>query len=345
MANSKFKEAVPLILFVVIGLVIILATTLNMGLDQAKAGTTTDTQVKVGNATPTLTVSLNNGNNITLNEGTWTSVTTTVTVTDPNGCDTITGVTTTLWWAPLNAASSTACTYDGETCYPIEADIDAQVCTATTSGDTANTCDGGTDTTVEYDCAFHIWYIATSTDNVANYIWSVAATSTDTSEARGTASNTQETIEINTTSSLDVTNSINYSSVSAGNDTGGTNQETTVTATGNFPIDTQIYSTDIASNYEDYMCIGYPTCDTETDRFGVWMEQYKLSTFTYGDAAALCLTSTDTPTSELEIEKPKATTTPDQTDIVYWGIGIPTAQKGGTYSGQNTFAAQADYTP
>ena len=341
MIESKYKEAIPLILFCLLAILILSVTTFNIGAPKAKADTA-NTSVEVGNASPTIVVSLNGGEDIGLIEDTWTSVTTTITVTDPNGCDTIDSVTSTLWWTPYVVASSTSCGYDAEICYPSDGvDIAAQSCTVTLAGDDADLCGVSPDTTADYDCAFHVWYIATSTDNDTSYLWSVAATATDEANAFATASNSSETIELTGLAALDVEATVAFGPLSAAADTGVTNQEQTVSSTGNIPIDLTLEAAGDADEHE-YMCTSYPACDTY--KIGVWMEEYSLSSGFSWDTGT-DLRGTDSPAViQVVLEKNTATSTNGsfQTDIIYWGMGIPVGQEAGSYTGQNSYTAQAD---
>lgn len=282
---------------------------------------TASTSVSVGNSAPvTSAATFNGGSNVTLTENTLVHATGTVTVSDSNGCSTITGVTAKFHIASSSSGGST-CTYDGNTCY-------TSVCVATTTG---NTCTGGGDTSAQYDCGFAIWYNATPTDSGtwATSIWSFAATSTD-GTASHVATNTAQTIEVTTLNALNVTASIAFGSVPANSDTGSTNQTTTVTVTGNNALDTQVSG--------DLMCTDYPTCTG--GKLNPSQQEYSLNSFTYGAGTDLAAT-TSPATVETVLAKPTSTTSP-VTDDILWGIGIPNGQTTGSYTGQNTFTAVTD---
>jgi hypothetical protein len=284
---------------------------------------TASTSVTVGNSAPvTSAASFNGGTSITLTENTFVHATGTVTATDANGCSTITSVTSKFFLASTSNSGST-CTYDGNTCY-------TSTCVATTTG---NQCTGGSDTSAEYDCAFRIWYTATPTDGSApiwsTSLWSFAATTTDGTDNH-VATNTAQTIEVNTLNALNVTSSIAFGALSANTDSGASNQTTTVTVTGNNALDTQISG--------DLMCTDYATCSGGVLQPG--QQEYSLGSFTYGAGTDLAAT-TSPATVETVLAKPTATTTP-VTDDVLWGIGIPAAQTPGSYTGQNTFTATSD---
>lgn len=284
---------------------------------------TSSTSVTVGNSAPvTSAASFNGGTNVTLTENTFIHATGTVTVTDANGCSTITGVTAKFYLASTTNSGSN-CTYDGNICY-------TSTCVATTTG---NQCSGGGDTSAQYDCGFQVWYNATPTDGSApiwsTSIWSFAATSTD-GTASHVATNTAQTIEVNTLNALNVTASIAYGTVPANTDTGSTNQTTTITVTGNNALDTQLSG--------DIMCTNYSTCSGGVIQ--PTQQEYSLNSFTYGAGTDLPATTSPN-TVETVLAKPTATTSA-VTDDVLWGIGIPNGQTPGSYTGQNTFTAVND---
>lgn len=283
---------------------------------------TASTAVSVGNASPSIgSVSLNGGNDININEGTFKWASTTMTVTDTNGCAEISSVVAKLY-RTATSTDGTTCSQNDLSCYIGVGSTTPDECIATTTG---NTCDGGADTSVEYDCGFKIWYVADPTDagTYAGHVWAVSATTTDTSAANGTATNTDETIEIISQNALDVTASIDHTSVSAGSNTGATNQPTTVTTTGNTAIDTEVSGTDMT---------GAGTITVGNQKYGIANDTYASLTGTLTGSAV---------TQELDNVKPTATTSP-QTDIVYWGLNVPAGTSPGSYSGTNTFGAVSD---
>lgn len=279
---------------------------------------TASTSVSVGNAAPTVSsLSLNGGSDITLTEGSYKWASSTMTVSDSNGCSTITAVTAKIYYT-AEANSGTVCTQDDQSCY-------ISICSATTTG---NTCDGGSDTSAQYDCGFKIWYNANPSDGVSQ-IWSVSATSTDGTDT-GNATNTAETIEINTLNALNLSGNITYPATSANSNTGATNQTITITNTGNIIIDGEFSG--------DNMCTDYPTCSG--DSFSVTNQKFDTSDVTY---ASLTNSLSGTPASvQLNIVKATATTSPS-TQATYWGIAIPDGQATGSYTGQNTVSAITNF--
>ncbi len=289
---------------------------------------TASTSVTVGNSSPTVSaVSMNGGTNITLTENTFVNATTTFTVTDGNGCSTISSVSAQFAFASTSAALYGAnCSYNAQVCYF------PTLCAATTTG---NTCTGGSDTSVQYDCGYKIWYPARPTDGsspgLSSAQWYVSATATDASAATGNATNTGETIEVVTLNALNVSGSIGFGTVSANADTGGTNQSVTHTNTGNTAIDNQVSG--------DVMCTDYSTCvggvlQPSQQKFG-------LSDVTYASLTSTLAATTSPASIEFDLATSSATTTAI-TDLSYWGIAIPNGQTTGAYTGQNTFTAVAD---
>ena len=280
---------------------------------------TASTSVTVGNSAPvTSAATFNGGTNITLIENTYVNATGTITVSDANGCSTVSAVSAKFYLASTSNSGSD-CTYNGNSCY-------TSVCVATTTG---NQCTGGGDTSAEYDCGFRLWYNSTPTDSGTwtTSMWSFAATSTDGVDTH-VATNTAQTLEVITLNALNVTSSIAFGSVAANANTGSTNQTTTVTVTGNNALDTQISGDD--------MCTDYPTCSGST--FQSEQQEYALNSFTYGAGTDLTNSAV---TVETVLAKPTATTSA-VTDDVLWGIAIPNGQTPGSYTGQNTFTAVTD---
>ena len=275
------------------------------------------------NVAPSIpSLSLNNGNSIILNEGTYKWASSTMTVSDSNGCSTITAVTAKAYHASSTSAG-TDCAQNDNNCY-------IGNCVATTTGDT---CTGGADTTVQYDCGFKLWYIADPTDALtyAPDIWLVAATTTDSGALSGTATNTGQTVEVSSLNAVAITTSISYGSVSPGQDTGASNKLVYATTTGNTAIDVDVTGA-------RYLCSDWPTC--AANKFDVWNQKYDTNDVTYASLANT-LTSTTTPRLELTNLKPTSTTSPE-VDIIYWGLNVPGATPIGTYQSTTTLSALSD---
>ncbi|MBI5005412.1 MAG: hypothetical protein HZC03_02315 [Candidatus Lloydbacteria bacterium] len=273
------------------------------------------------NSAPTLSAQTIERTTLTLNENSYVWASSTVLVTDTNFCTDISNVSAKLYLASTTNTGTT-CGYNGNNCYT------ASSCVATTTG---NTC-GASDTTVQYDCGFKIWYTAEATDasapTWASSIWSVSATATDSVSNTGNATNTTQTVEVGTLNALALSGNIAYPQTNPNANTGATNQTVTVTNTGNTAIDAEISG--------DVMCTTYPTCPTNF--FGPSQQKFGASNVTYASLANL-LSATATPaTIQINLAKPTSTTTPITIDL-FWGIAIPLGKAAGIYTGQNIFTA------
>ena len=280
---------------------------------------TSTTSVTVGDAAPAVSsVEINGSSSITLTESTTTAVTITATVSDANGCA-MDSVVADFYRSGVGASScDVAGESDVNSCYP------QVTCSVVGSG---NTCDGGSDTSADYECSFALQYLADPTDSgdYSAQSWEVTITADDGSN---TATST-DTEEVNTLLALDVTSSISFGTISANADTGASNQTATVTNTGNVKQDTEVSGDD--------MCTDYPTCSG--DSIAASQQKYGLTDVTYDSLSSSLATSTANLATVLP--KPTATSTA-VTDETYWGIAIPAAQQPGSYTGQNTFTAVTD---
>jgi hypothetical protein len=149
----------------------------------------------------------------------------------------------------------------------------------------------------------------------------------DKQSQSGTSTNSSQTVEVSSLRALDVTATIPYGYVLAGQSTGSSNQTTTVTNVGNTAIDIELSGAN--------MCTDYPTCAVNT--ISVSSQEYSLSAFSWGSGTDL-----QTSTSSINMDLSKPTSHPStSTDDVYWGMGVPTNSKSGAYSGVNTFVETA----
>jgi len=273
---------------------------------------------------PWTSVSLNGNTNIILNEGTWKSVTTTISIYDADYCADIDTVSAQLYRADTNTSGTKCAPEDGD-CYREEVS-----CVATSTGDAC----GASDPTVEYDCGFHLWYIATPTDAGAqsSQIWAISATTTDVFGNTTSATNSNELIEVTSLSALNETSTINYGTVVVGNNTGSVNQETYITNTGNTAIDISMNS--VGSD----MCPDYPACGDNTLSNPNQEYNYN-SSFTFGSGTSLIAGPHEI---ESNLAKGTNTTTPDGTCSIFWGIGIPNGTVIDTYTGQTSMTAKLD---
>lgn len=275
----------------------------------ADSATTTAT---VGNATPTVgSFNINGGAaTIALIEGDSSSVvaSTTVTITDDNGCTDL--ATTTMKFYRTDQGSS--CSANGYNCYA------EATCSQVGSG---NTCDGDSDTSVDYTCPVTLNYFTDPTDaNAAasSTNWTMLITADD-GDNQGTGT---DTIEIESLNALDVTSPIDYGTLAL--DTSSANQEQTVTNTGNVRLDLEFSGTDM-------------TCSV---RGTIEAEQQKYSTTTisvWGDAP-YTLTNTSTERNWNVVKRTTATST----ESVHWMLHTPASGVEGSCTGANTLTAVND---
>lgn len=293
---------------------------------------TSDTTVTITNATPSITaVSLGNqlgvaGDDITLSESTFVWATATVSIQDTNSCQDITtggSVVAKAYYTLKAGTTGTLCTPNDVTCLP---DTYYHACTATTTG--SGTCTGPTDTTVQYDCGFKFWFVASSSDagtydSSDLYVWAVAATATDNAAATGFATNSGQTVDVVALVALnDTISALAYGSLAPGDDSSA--QTFYATSTGNVPIDVNLHESDTLNS-------GANVIDPE-------QQTYALSAG--GWAAGTPLTSGATRLEAIIVQN--SATTSLANDQVFWYLRIPAAQPTGSYSGQTTVSATLD---
>jgi len=263
-------------------------------------------EATITNSAPSLSsVDLNGGSAITLTENATTTITCTGTITDTNGGSDISSATSSVYRSDLGSS----CTADDENCYKIGS---SECVLGTPSGNDRSAT-----------CTTNIWFFADPTDSgtYSASTWQCEITATDAQSAQGSGTDATPP-ELNTLVALDVTSSIDYGTLSAGDTVDPITMTTTATTTGNASIDVQLSGTDLT---------GAGTID-------VGQQKYATSSVAYSGATAL----SGTPTT-LELESTKPTENPsNQSDVVYWGISIPAGQTVGEYDGTNTFTAIAD---
>jgi len=275
---------------------------------------TATTTLEVGNSAPTVSgVNLNSGSNIGLIENFATTVVATCTVSDNNGYGNISSIIARAYRS--GATSSEACTIDANNCYQ-------QTSCATSS------C-AGADCVAT--CQFDIWFIAEPTDAGSGWSgehWAAWIKAIDASNASSSATNSAQTIEMNTLTAFDVDDAIGYGSLSPGQTNDPLNKTVHATTTGNEAIDSNISGTD--------MCTDYPTCAAYS--VAIAYQHYATSGVAYASGTA----ASSTPTLlEFTTGKPTATTS-NQAQNILWGISVPGTQAIGTYTGVNTFSVLSD---
>jgi len=289
--------------FVALG--IFWAGNIDIGIGSINADTAS-TSVTIGNSSPSVSsVDLNAGTIITLTENTTTTVDCTATLTDSNGGGDISSATSTIYRSDLGSS----CSADDANCYRLTS---AQCVLGSVSGNDR-----------PVTCTADIQFFADATDS-GTYnasTWQCEITATDSQSASGSGTDASPP-EVETLNALDVTSSIDFGTLSAGQTVDPLTITTVATTTGNVAIDVNISGTDL----------------TGAGTIGVAQQKYATSSVSY--ASGISLSTSPTP---LELESSKPTSSPsNQADTIYWGISIPGGQTVGGYSGTNTFTAIAD---
>ncbi len=267
-----------------------------------------------GTSSPVVSnVTVNGGSNITLTENTTTTVNWTATITDSNGYADIISATGRLYRSGVVGGAS--CSANNNSCY-----IDASCSLGSCAGTSCTA-------TCSADIQFHADPTASGTIYSTQY-WLGKIEATDSMNLTGSGTSPSDTTDISSLVALNVTPTLTFSSLAPGQNTGGSNQELTVTNTGNVAIDSQISGTNL--------CLDYPTCALSSIPVGNL--EYSVGGFTYGGGSDLT-----TSPSTAQINLGRSTTAPSiATAIVYWGIGIPSPLATGSFSGQVTVNAIAD---
>ncbi|GAH93224.1 unnamed protein product, partial [marine sediment metagenome] len=273
-------------------------------------------QYTVNDVAPIVTsVILDDGGPIALNlKGSTTDIAAVSTdVTDNNGCEDITEATAVIYLT----SKGDSCAADDNNCYQ----IDTGNCVKTA-------CDGASDAVCTYTCTAALKYYADPTDTSSTWsgdTWSAEITASDES---GSGSKIGDTpVDLQTNTALDVTETIAYGTVAAGQDTGSDNETTTVVNYGNSPIDNELYGIDMTG--------------PATITIDVGQQHYALIAFTYGTGDTALKLEASKDTVDIEATKPTSTT-PDVSDNILWGIEIPGGKASGEYTGTNTFTALVD---
>ena len=266
------------------------------------------------NQAPTVdSVSLNNGNSITLTENTTTSVSATGTVSDANGYGDISQVMGRIYRSGVSGAEN--CALDNNNCYE-----DTSCATSSCAGNTCN-----------YSCDFNVQFHADPTDN-GTYAtaqgwnaekWVAWVKVIDSQSASSTATNSAETVDVNTLTAVSVTPSITYDALDPDTNMANLTKTTNAINTGNVPIDVQLKGDDMTYS---------------GNTIAVGNQRYATSSVAW--ASGIALTGSYV---TLEIDLPKPTTSPsNSTSTIYWAWAVPTGKPAGTYTGINYFNAIED---
>ncbi|MBI1888547.1 MAG: hypothetical protein HYS15_01240 [Candidatus Spechtbacteria bacterium] len=187
-------------------------------------------------------------------------------------------------------------------------------------------------------CTAGVWFVADATDAAAPTfsadIWSANLTATDVAGAKGSATNSAQSIEVNSLTALDVSASISYGSL-APTSTSASSQIAVVTTTGNRAIDVQFQA--VNDMCDTTNCVGGN--EITADR-----QQFATSSIAWSDPVLLGATklaSTSAQTLNLTTTKPTthADNTSDTMQNTFWRIGIPAGQPVATYNGTTTATA------
>ena len=264
-------------------------------------------------------VSLNNSLNIDLTEGTTVLVTSTATITDADGYSDITSATGTIYRSGVTGGAN--CTADNNNCYK------------DTSCDLSN-CSGNSCTAT---CDFNVWYYADPTVSGtpwAGEYWVASIGAVDSASNYDDATNTTETILMNDLIALSIiepSGNIDFGQMADGQDTGTCYVTSTVAATGNVALDTNMSGEGLIRDG------GSEMIDVQNQEYSTTTAPYE----TYGSGTSL---TTSTVEFELELAK-TADHDSTSTDDIFWGLGVPSGTPLGTYYGTTTIAAVKDELP
>ena len=303
--SKKIKRSIPFLLILTL-IVSAVGFGFSFKTSKVEAGTVLPTVV-VGNSDPVVSAVDVPTDPIVLTENTTTGVICIATITDSNGGDTISSATATIYRSGV--ANGSACTASADDCYQIA----------------SGSCElSAADGNIKYaTCTADIWFHADPTDTGAysGETWQCEVTGTDSSSATHSATDASPP-NLDTLNALIVTGSVDYDTLSP-NATSSSSKLTVATTTGNASIDVNISGTDMDDN------------DTHT--FSISYQEYSLSEVDYGSGQDASTTAT-----ALVLESGKPTTNPsDESDNIYWRIGIPSGQTPATYYGTTTIAAKA----
>jgi len=308
----------------------------------------------VDNAAPTVNaaqIALNGGSDIILTQeaGETTGFTLDFIVTDNNSCDAVGGgvgdeITDHVVSVFRSGIGSSTCNgevgdYNPNNCYPsgVATSTWNLSCTASTTS-----CGGPTDTTMEFNCTFPLWYIADPTFETASdtlYFaedWRAAVSAVD--DDGGTSAFTESSIGQELLAFLSMaldTITIPYGELEPGQQTDPLDATTTVRATGNVGIDQLLSGHSMCPDYETSVTCPNSATSTIAEHFQV----FATSSVTYNTASSAGdkLSSTTQKLLDLNVEKSTATST-QASGATYWGIHIPiTLTLSGSYTGENTF--------
>ncbi len=288
--------------------------------DLAASSNSRSSSYAINNVAPTLgSLFLNGGANISLNiKGAPDTLIQTIntSVVDPNGCGTgLVSATAVIYMS--NAVNGNNCTGNDNDCYQIA-----------TGSCVKSACTGDDDDTATYTCGASLKHFAIPTDDSDGNPWEPHnwLSTIRIFDGVSYAATTSPGVELVTSQALEVTETvIDFGSTLFPGENSGTNNKTTeIINFGNCPIDTNLLGTDMAGDPSGTINVNNLEWDL-TQNFS-WSSGNDLTTFG---------TNVDTII-------PKATSSNNVSDIIYWGIGIPFGSDASTYTGLNTFGSVLD---
>lgn len=257
------------------------------------------------NSAPTVSAVVYSTSSITLTANATTSINVVASTTDPDGAGDISFATGTIYRTAVSGGAG--CTADNLNCYQLASS------SCTFSGSTSTVT-----------CSAKIYYFAQATDASSSFssdTWSAKITLTDSANATNSSS-TVSTVELNTLLAIDVTpTTTSYGTVKPNNNTGATNQTSSVKNAGNSSTTLQLRGTALTLS---------------GNNLATSSQRYATSSFTFG-AGDQTLSDTDTAVSGFTLTSP--TSTNAVSSLIYWGVSVATGYATGTYSGTNTFTA------
>ncbi len=251
-------------------------------------------------------------NPIVLMEGETTSIVATGTVSDLNGGETLLYATSTFYRTDVGPD----CAANPNNCYQLNS-LECPL-TCAPSG-----------TTCEVTCTADIQYFADPTDwgDYSAETWEARLFIMD--DTLNEASSTSDGAEVGSMLAMSVVSGdIAYGALEMGaSTTAQTNASSTIQNTGNIAVDLELEGTDLTSG---------------ASTIPVGNQKFSTSSFTYSACVICGALSGTASTLEVDLPKAMAAETP-VTDVLYWGIYIPTTGvSGATHRGQTTFYAVGD---
>ena len=237
---------------------------------------------------------------VILSEGSTKNVVCTGTVTDTDGYAYITSVTAKLYRSGVGAGAGN----NNENHY-------------TLTGDSQCIPSGGSGNTETYTCTFPVYFYADATDAGSTYEVQNWVCQMTPSSASGEGSADTDTIEMSTLKALSVSPTINYGSLTPGQNSTG-DHTVTVTNTGNSSTGFKVSGNNLSCSVRSFVPVDN--------------QRYSSSSFSYNSGAVLSGSTVDMGVS---LNKPTQSTS-TITQNIYWQVSVPAGTKG-TCSGATSF--------